>query len=218
MGKRAERKKRIKLILKQRQWENLPVWIDEEPASDKFLLSQLFDPDPLIRWRAIEAIGRLARESARKNDLESVRKIIRNAFWLMNDESGGLLWNGSELIGVILMEVPPLLSEYGRILANFLIEEPFEYGTHWALSHLVKMKPDIFSDNEIINILHESLKDSNPAIRAYGLIILQELNCPVDEKLVEALMEEKSSFTEYDLKTGQFFERTIQDTNFNKNS
>jgi hypothetical protein len=209
--KRAQRKQLIKTILRDRDWDQLKILFDGRRSPDRHVLSALFDPDPLLQWRAIEAHAIFAGHLA-ESDLEDVRRIIRKALWLMNDESGGILWNGPELIAAILREVPSLLDEYGRILASFLVEEPFERGTHWALTHLAPLNQALFSQPDVIQNLHNSLTDSDPATRAYALRILHMLG---DENLVDAarrMQNDDADFTEYDFDAGQLLRRTVSET------
>ena len=103
------------------------------------LQRKLYDPDELVAWRAVEAIGRAARELS----LEDVRELLRRTLWLMNDESGGLLWKGPEVIGAVLANVPALCGEFGPILAGFLEEEPFRAGTRWALWRISGIAPEV---------------------------------------------------------------------------
>lgn len=211
MGKRAQRKQKIKQMLIEHDWPNLLDWASEQANPSKDLFPLLFDPELLIQWRAIEAMGKLCAQIAAK-DIEKVRKIIRQVLWLMNDESGGLLWNGPEVVAVILLEVPSLLDEYGRILASFLIEEPFELGAHWALTHLAPKNPTLFSQPDVIENLRNSLSDSNPATRAYALSVLFALNVENPEDTARQMLNDNSDYNEYDLASGQLLRRSVSQT------
>ncbi len=197
MSRWGERKKILKSILAKSDWSNFQNWLEEQRNPDKVLFVVLYDPEPLIRWRAIVGLGKLAAKLSNKGDLESVRKIIRQVFWLMNDESGGLLWNGAEVIGMMLIKTPILIKEYGGLLANFIVEEPFEQGAHWALANLVKIEPDILFDDHVIKNLSNSLQDDNPVIRAYAFNILKEINRSLTEDFFEVFNKDQSEFEEY---------------------
>jgi len=210
LEKRAQRKKLMKAILRDRDWDQLKTLFDGRRSPDRHMHGALFDPDPLIRWRAIEAHAIFAGHLA-ESDLEDVRRIIRNALWLMNDESGGILWNGPELIAAILREVPSLREEYGRILASFLVEEPFERGTHWALTHLAPLNQALFLHPDVIQNLHGSLTDSDPATRAFALRILHMLGDDNLESTARRMQNDDADFTEYDFNGGQLVRRTVSE-------
>jgi hypothetical protein len=133
----------------------------------------LFDPDELVRWRAAEALGRVAALEAR-TDLDRVRRQISRLLWLMNDESGGLCWNAPETIGEIVANVPSLIDEYGQLLPSFFIEEPFEAGSRWAVSRIGRLNPAIFAD--VVNDLVWSLKAPDATIRGYSLLALAAID------------------------------------------
>jgi hypothetical protein len=76
---------------------------------------------------AVEAAGQMAAVTA-ESGLEPVREVLRRVIWLMNDESGGVLWQGPEILGEILVQVPDLRPEFAPLLPPYLVEEPFERG------------------------------------------------------------------------------------------
>ncbi|MFH1700585.1 MAG: DVU0298 family protein [Candidatus Zixiibacteriota bacterium] len=143
------------------------------------LTSLLFDTDPIIYWRAIDMIG-LAAGIIGKTDLEKVRKQIRQLFWMMNDESGGLCRRAPETIGEILINVPRLIPEYAERLPLFLWEEPFERGTRFAIYRLMINVPELHG--LFIDYLDEytkSLKSEDEIIRGYSYLIIDASNaCP----------------------------------------
>ncbi len=131
--------------------------------------SLLFDADDLLRWRAVEALGRAAAALARR-DLEPVREMVRRTLWLMNDESGGLLWMGPQAIGAVLANVPALAGEFLEILAGFLEEDPFRAGTRWALWRVAVVLPEAVA--AAAPEIGASLGDPDPAVRGHAALAL----------------------------------------------
>jgi hypothetical protein len=113
-----------------------------EPGGLRVLESLLLDPAELVRWRAAEALGRAAALRARLG-LEPVRELLRRTLWLMNDESGGIAWQGPQVLGAVLAEVPRLVDEFGPLLAGLVDEEPFRVGARWALWRLASAQPQL---------------------------------------------------------------------------
>ncbi|MFC1853317.1 DVU0298 family protein [candidate division CSSED10-310 bacterium] len=208
MGKRIQNKQRVKQLLRDRDWNGLTDWFAQVRNPIRILRGILYDPDPLIRWRAVEAMGKATRQVTDHN-MEKGRNIVRQLLWLMNDESGGLLWNGPEVIALILQEVPALLDEFGPLLTTFLREEPFEQGTHWALSLVVKQKPHLFLNS--VQVLSESLQDPNPSIRAHALLALQEIDEEVAAAGAIELQNDGTTFSTYDLATGEICQKSVRD-------
>jgi len=91
-----KRKSKVKELLRERDYDNLQKWAKNMRNPQRTLLSLAYDTDELIRWRAIEAIGKVAQIQA-ESDIEKVRDLIRRLLWLMNDESGGLGWHSPEI-------------------------------------------------------------------------------------------------------------------------
>jgi hypothetical protein len=129
-----------------------------------------------VRGRAIEAVGRVAAVRAR-GDLEPAREMVRRALWLMNDESGGVLWAGPELIGAVLANVPAARGEFLDVLASFLDEEPFRAGTRWALWRVALASPaDVAAAAG--GALATSLSDPDPAVRGHAALALAAAVAP----------------------------------------
>ena len=54
------RKVALRKLLESRDHSALLAWGREEPHTQRTVFSALYDPDELLRWRAIEALGLLA--------------------------------------------------------------------------------------------------------------------------------------------------------------
>lgn len=100
------------------------------------LAALLNHPSARVRWRAVLALGLAARAFERSD--EAPREILRSLFWSMNDESGNLCRMAPEAAGEILSARPDLAREYGYLLPQYLVEEPFETGTLWALCRMAR--------------------------------------------------------------------------------
>jgi hypothetical protein len=113
-------------------------------AQKKRVLSLLtalsYDPHPLIAWRAVEAFG-LAAARVAQTDAEYVRNHLRRLFWLVNDESGGIVWRAPELIGETLHRCPGPFAEFASPLIYLLDMEAedalrFRPGVLWAVARI----------------------------------------------------------------------------------
>lgn len=131
---RKERSDRLKALLEARDWEGVAAF----PAPPGWLLRRLLgflqDPSCGLRWRAVLALGRVAGRMHPSDP--SLAEFIRTLFWTLNDESGNLCRMAPEALGEILRARPDLRPEYAPLLPQFLVEEPFETGTLWALCRL----------------------------------------------------------------------------------
>jgi HEAT repeat protein len=205
-SRNLKRKESIRALLLARNEAEVIAWAQRERNPFRPVTSLLFDSDELVRWRAIEAIGWIARQEFAK-DPERVRRFIRRILWLMNDESGGICWNGPEVIGEVLRNVLPLVSEYGQLLPGFFTEEPFEAGSRWAVARVAKVnKADYLpSTNELVT----SLAHPNSDIRGFSLIALEALDHPISNENKERLQRDDAILSIYDFESGQLVRKPI---------
>jgi HEAT repeat protein len=183
--------------------DSLERWAAVEPRAPRVLQSLLFDADELVRWRAVEALGRVAAVLARTG-LEPVRELLRRVLWLMNDESGGLLWMGPEVMGAVLASVPALCGEFGVVLTSFLEEEPFRAGTRWALWRLSAVSPDVI--REAAAELVPSLGDPDRAVRGLTALALRAAGADLPD-----LAHDRAAFAVFDHRTGEMRSTTVAD-------
>ncbi|MBI9086155.1 MAG: HEAT repeat domain-containing protein [Desulfobacterales bacterium] len=111
------------------------------------LISFFLNPDPLVRWRAITAMGVVVAALAEK-DMESARVVMRRLTWSLNDESGGIGWGAPEAMGEIMAQSEPIADEYARILisyidprGNYLEHEGLQRGVLWGIGRLARNQP-----------------------------------------------------------------------------
>jgi hypothetical protein len=164
------------------------------------LFSLFLSHEPLIRWRAVTAMGcavaRLAQE-----DIESARVVIRRMIWQLNDESGGIGWGCPEAMGEVAARDGRLAAEYGHILvsyvredANFLEYEPLRAGAVWAIGRVAQEKPGWVAD--AISHLLPALEAKEPALRAMAVWAMGWLRA---KEAVSKLMTLQDDATEVDI-------------------
>jgi hypothetical protein len=113
------------------------------------LFGLLYHGEPLVRWRAVSAMGAVVSNLAHQQ-MESARIIIRRFMWNLNDESGGIGWGSPEAMGEIMARHAGLAREYGAILVsyanpdgNFLEHPGLQLGLLWALGRLGRMQSQV---------------------------------------------------------------------------
>lgn len=170
---RSRKKDAARQLLAAWDLDGIQRWAAEEPGAPMVLQSLLLDADELVAWRAVEGLGRVAAARARR-DLEPVREILRRTLWLMNDESGGLLWHGPQVMGAVLACVPALHPGFLEVLASFLEEQPFRAGTRWGLWRVAVSGPEAVAA-AAGPALAASLADPDPAVRGHAALALRAL-------------------------------------------
>jgi hypothetical protein len=205
-SRNLRRKKQLREILVKADWNALKGWARNLDNPLRALSSSLFDPDPLIKWRVIQAMGLVANMDSQK-DLERVRRQIRRLLWLMNDESGGICWNAPEAIAEIVFNVTQLLGEYGKLLPSFFDEEPFEKGSRWAVARIAPLDPTICLES--VERLIESLSDPDPEIRAYSAMALQAVGGTSSVDQIKTLLDDSGLINFYDFQNSQLIKTTV---------
>jgi hypothetical protein len=159
-----------------------------------FLTALSYDPDPLISWRAVEAMG-LAAGRIADEDPEFVRNHLRRLMWLLSDESGGIGWRAPEMMGEIVRNRPEQFGEFVPIIVSLLdMEEEdaarFRPGTLWAIGRLGEVMPGRVkaATAQII----PCLEDPNPQTRGLAAWCLGQLGAGEYLAGYDALLRDES--------------------------
>ena len=136
-------KAQVRELLEQREYENLIDLCVIDRHAWQELRFRLYDTNEKIRWAAIEATARLMKRWWQIRQQEKVRDFIRNLFWSMSDESGGIGWSSPQTIAETIVNIPEILDPYGCMMIAYSIEEPpLMKGGLWGIGRLGKMIAD----------------------------------------------------------------------------
>ena len=134
-------KRRLRQLLQQRSTDEIADVAGRKRRVLNALVSLTFDRDPLIGWRAIEAMGAAAERIAQE-DPDCVRDHLRRLHWLLSEESGGICWRAPEAMAEIVRRTPALFSDYVPIIVSLIREMAdedlmhFRAGILWAIGRL----------------------------------------------------------------------------------
>jgi HEAT-like repeat len=144
-------KKQVLELLRSTEWNESLATLAAMPARQVVnpLFGLLYHGEPLVRWRAVSAMGVVVSGLA-DVQMESARIIMRRFMWNLNDESGGIGWGSPESMGEIMARHAGLAREYAALLVsyadpdgNFLEHPGLQQGVLWALGRLGRARPDI---------------------------------------------------------------------------
>lgn len=129
----------VRRLLHEANYADLITLCDLNGHYWRQLRFRLYDAEDIIRWRAIEAVGKLMGYWHPKKP-ERVIEYIRNLFWSLNDESGGIGWSAPQTIAEILVNLPELIDPYGPMMIHSSLEEPpLVKSGLWGIGRLGKM-------------------------------------------------------------------------------
>ncbi len=197
------RKQQIRNMLKDRDLQAVKALAKESSSALRLFFSETYHADPLIQWRAIEAIG-YAAEIQASSRMPRIQDFVRRLFWLMNDESGGLGWRAPEAIGEIFTHIPALADKLAPLLPQYFVEEPFERGTFFAVYRVATQKPELFETQ--IETLNEALANQDKVIGTYALLALEAMDAVKDLSAVQSMLKEDLRVPYYDFSTGELSE------------
>lgn len=175
-------------------------------GSFRIVISFLVSDDPLLRWRAIEALGKVSREKA-QTELDQVREIIRRLLWGMNDESGNFILHAPEAIAEILCNVPRLIGEYAQVFSSYRDVPPLQPGVYWGIARLATVQLEAFS--KISADMIQSLKSDNPLVRACAAAALVGMDVKLNNESSDLLQRDDQEFEDYDFGSGDVRTTTV---------
>jgi hypothetical protein len=193
-------------LLSRRDMAALSIWAGERPGAERTLNRFLYHQEELIRWRAIEAFGCLARLRAERR-LDGARSLIRRFLWAMNDESGNSFWHAPELIGEILSQVPALIPEFAPTIPGQAGDPRYRRGAHWAMARIARVSPAAFDDSPVL--LRRSLRDDDPFVRGMAALTLSPAAAARLREELALLQDDNAVFDWYDTQLGEFRRSTV---------
>lgn len=109
------------------------------------LINLTYSDDALLRWRAIDAVGRCAKHLVPERS-GVFKKYLRRLFWMMTDESGSIAPHAPEVIGEIVRSDPDAFSEFVPLALSLMNLEPedrpmFLSGILYALGRIGEASP-----------------------------------------------------------------------------
>jgi hypothetical protein len=142
------------------------------------LIHLTYDADPLIVWRAVDAIGRCA-ERLRLARPEMLKNYLRRLFWMMSDEAGSVAWHAPEAIGEIVRSRPGMFSEFIPLTISLLDMEPedippFLPGILYALGRIGERAP--VPVNACLPRIVAALGEENAQACAMAIECLRRMN------------------------------------------
>ncbi len=157
------------------------------------LFGALYHGREKIKWRAVEAMGRLTAHLA-STDLESARVIMRRLMWNLNDESGGIGWGSPEAMGETAAASRKLAEEFGCLLVSYInrqgnfLEHPLlQRGSLWGLGRMVNRWPDLAADTA--GHLPPFFQDNDPYLKALAAWVA----LPLKEESLRPLLKSLES-------------------------
>lgn len=165
-------KKQVADLVAQNDLDGVVALAERERMVLRYLVSLLYEREGERRWRAVEAVGRVAEQEADRDE-ERVRDLLRNLMWALNDESGNMPWGAPEAVGEIVARRPELFGGFAaNLVYNYLDEPTVTRGVLWAIGRIGRHNPELVA--EMLPAVESLLGDPDPEIRGYAAWALAE--------------------------------------------
>lgn len=188
-------RKRIKVLLEHNNMPELITLSGQEQGVFRILISLAYDKNQLLCWRAIEAVGIISGEIARKEP-ERIRNLIGRLLWTIREESGGIGWSAPEMLGEIVRNAPEVFSDVAPIISSFYEENMLKRGVLRALVRIGEIRPDLVRN--AASLVKASLEDEDAHVRAYAILLAGCLRLTACIKDIEHLRDDKNEIAVYD--------------------
>jgi hypothetical protein len=197
--KQLEIKRTIQQALEQNDLDAVVSLVQQHRRALSQLVRIAYDKDTLAGWRAIKAIGRVAKALVKTDD-EFLRVTMRKLLWSLSDESGGIGWAAPEILGEIVSADPGKFSDFIPLIAEvYEIEEKvFRPGVIYALMRIAETDPKLVLNYQ--KVIVRSLVDNDPLARIFALGLIRIL-WPVAYKIWSNEYQEKIEYAINHLKT-----------------
>jgi hypothetical protein len=160
MNRKAKRDQIVQLLLAG----DLPAAAEFAAATGggiTILQQLLFEPDSLLHWRAIEAIGYVGKIQPPR-----IKAIIPRLLWSLNEDSASFGWGAAAALGEIGRCNYQIVSDIIEMLLHFLEEDFTREGMLWGLGRLGQAQP--LEVLPAVPRMRACLVDPNPQIRTYA--------------------------------------------------
>ena len=188
------RKRIIPLLEEKKYDEILEMAKEETKATFRLLIGITYDKTDILCWRAIEVSGLIAGEIAKTNP-DVIRTLAQRLLWMLRDESGNNLSSAPEMLGEILRNSPDTLADIAPVIASFHDEVMLRQGVLRAIFRISELRPDLISVSG--KFLEPFLRDEDPAVRIYALLIAGVYNLVATLPVISALKNDGDTATLY---------------------
>ena len=159
------------------------------------LIRSAYDKETLAGWRAIKAVGLVARELV-KTDHEFLRETARKLLWSLSDESGGIGWSAPEILGEIVAADPQRFSDIIPLIAGVygIEEDVFRPGVVYALGRIAGVSPELVMPHR--GILFSALSGPDPLARVYAIRAVKsiwKLETQKNRSIIDGLIKDLAS-------------------------
>ena len=205
-------KKQLRNLLEHRAFDELADLAGRKRRVLGLLVSLTFDRDPLVGWRAVEAMG-VATDRIAEDDPDCVREHLRRLYWLLSEESGGVCWRSPEAMAEIVRRRPQMFGDFVSIVVTLIEEmadedlDHFRAGILWAIGRLGSLAREELDD--VLGTVEACLDNDDPQVRGMAAWCLRQCGRGEVVATREALLSDSCAVDFY--QDGELARVTVSD-------
>ena len=188
-------RKEILPLLEEKKYDEIKALAKKDIRGlFRLLIGITYDKSDVLCWRAIEATGIVAGEIA-KTRPEVIRSLAQRLLWMLRDESGNNISSAPEMLGEIVRNSPDSFADIAPVIASFHDELMLKPGVLRAIFRIGEVRPDLISIST--EFTDPFLRDEDPLVRAYALLISGAYKLRGTIHAVSALKDDRCVVTLY---------------------
>jgi len=197
-------KKLIQRLVEENREEEVLSMALEDNRVLAALQRLLYSPDELLRWRAVEILGKAAGYVADKKPqaaADLLRRLLSSAA-----DSAATSWGFLEAAGEIISNRPDLFSGFIPPLFSFLKDRTSRAAALWAIGRIGKRHPELLKGTPFFGVF-DFLDDPEPAVRGHAAWALGHMKAKEAVGSLKRLKDDRACLRIYD--DGRVEEKTV---------
>jgi hypothetical protein len=192
-GKRSFSRKEVEALVAAYDLGPLLVAAEEDRRILQDLKRLLYSADPLLRWRAAEALGSVSAVIARY-DPGAVTRLLQGLFSSVTDTAASS-WGAINAIGEILASRPESFSGFLPQLVQISRTPSFVEEVLRALGRIAESGADLLK--EVASRMLPLLAHPAPGVRGYAAVLLGNLKAGAARETLEKLRDDEAEIDVY---------------------
>ncbi len=193
------RKKHSKLDVNKAFDENNIEKLTEMAIQDSLVIrklqQKLYSAEPIIRWRAILAIGVISGKII-KHSPTVVGDLVRRLVYAVND-SAAASWGAVETICEIIRNNPRIFAPFLTQALSYLSDENSRKAVLWGIGRINEKEPDLIKNAPYYSI-YNLIKSDDPEVRGLTLFALGKLSLRISFDDMKKLQKDIETFEFFD--------------------
>jgi len=197
-------KKLIQRLVEENREEEVLSMALEDNRVLAALQRLLYSPDELLRWRAVEILGKAAGYVADKKPqaaADLLRRLLSSAA-----DSAATSWGFLEAAGEIISNRPDLFSGFIPPLFSFLKDRTSRAAALWAIGRIGKRHPELLKGTPFFGVF-DFLDDPEPVVRGHAAWALGHMKAKEAVGSLKRLKDDRACLRIYD--DGRVEEKTV---------